>query len=98
MKRTATWAVYAAIPFALYLQFFGHNLVLQFVVACLAVLPLAAWIGASTEQLAHRIGPTYGAPHILPSSFIRCRSAPRPSSSSRTSSDCSSVSKRIAND
>jgi len=61
MKRTATWAVYAAIPFALYLQFFGHNLVLQFVVACLAVLPLAAWIGASTEQLAHRMGPTYGA-------------------------------------
>src|SRR5713226_10360705 len=32
-----------------------------FVFACLAVLPLAAWIGASTEQLAHRMGPTYGA-------------------------------------
>src|SRR5438477_6230290 len=61
MKRTATWAVYAAIPFALYLQSFGHNLVLQFVVACLAVLPLAAWIGIATEQLAHRMGPTYGA-------------------------------------
>jgi len=61
MKRTATWVFYAAIPFAIYLQFFGHNLVLQFVVACLAVLPLAAWIGASTEQLAHRMGPTYGA-------------------------------------
>jgi Ca2+:H+ antiporter len=61
MKRAATYLFYAAIPFAIYLQFFGHNLVLQFIVACLAVLPLAAWIGVSTEQLAHRMGPTYGA-------------------------------------
>jgi Ca2+:H+ antiporter len=61
MKRLATYVFYAAIPFAIYLQFFGHNLVLQFIVACLAVLPLAAWIGSSTEQLAHRMGPTYGA-------------------------------------
>ncbi|MCU1229521.1 MAG: Ca(2+)/H(+) antiporter [Acidobacteria bacterium] len=61
MKRLATCLFYAAIPFAIYLQFFGGNLVLQFIVACLAVLPLAAWIGASTEQLAHRMGPTYGA-------------------------------------
>src|SRR3954451_5906631 len=61
MKRLATYLFYAAIPFAIYLQFFGGNLVLQFIVACLAVLPLAAWIGASTEQLAHRMGPTYGA-------------------------------------
>src|SRR3954453_4596895 len=38
----------------------GH-LVAEFVFACAAVLPLAAWIGVSTEQLAHRMGPTYGA-------------------------------------
>ncbi len=31
------------------------------VFACLAVLPLAAWIGVGTEQLAHRMGPTAGA-------------------------------------
>src|SRR3954452_18218833 len=38
----------------------GH-LVAEFVFACAAVLPLAAWIGVSTEQLAHRMGATYGA-------------------------------------
>ena len=61
MKRIVSWAFYAAIPVALYLQFTHGNLVWQFLFACAAVLPLAAWIGASTEQLAHRMGPTYGA-------------------------------------
>src|SRR4051812_49464559 len=37
------------------------SLVWEFVFACCAVLPLAAWIGISTEQLAHRMGSTYGA-------------------------------------
>jgi len=61
MKRIATWLLYATIPVAIALQFLHANLVWEFVFACLAVLPLAAWIGASTEQLAHRMGPTYGA-------------------------------------
>lgn len=61
MKRAATYLLYATIPVAIALQFLHANLVLEFVFACLAVLPLAAWIGASTEQLAHRMGPTYGA-------------------------------------
>src|SRR5437870_12974344 len=37
------------------------SLVAQFILSCVAVLPLAAWIGIATEQLAHRMGPTYGA-------------------------------------
>src|SRR5207253_5033118 len=41
--------------------FMHASLVWEFVFACTAVLPLAAWIGQSTEQLAHRMGPTYGA-------------------------------------
>jgi Ca2+:H+ antiporter len=53
--------VYATIPVAITLQFLHTSLVWQFVFACAAVLPLAAWIGVSTEQLAHRMGPTYGA-------------------------------------
>jgi len=61
MKRVATWLLYATIPVAIALQFLHTRLVAQFVFSCLAVLPLAAWIGASTEQLAHRMGPTYGA-------------------------------------
>lgn len=61
MKRVLTYVLYATIPVAIALQFLHANLVLEFVFACLAVLPLAAWIGFSTEQLAHRMGPTYGA-------------------------------------
>ena len=61
MKRAAHWALYATIPVAIYLQVSHRNLVWQFVFACAAVLPIAAWIGISTEQLAQRMGPTAGA-------------------------------------
>ena len=61
MKRAATYVLYASIPVAIALQFRHDNLVAQFIFACIAVLPLAAWIGMSTEQLAQRMGPTYGA-------------------------------------
>jgi len=61
VKRAAHWALYATIPIAIFLQFSHRSLTWLFVFACLAVLPLAAWIGISTEQLAHRMGPTAGA-------------------------------------
>jgi len=61
VKRAAHWALYATIPIALVLQITHRNLVWLFLFACLAVLPLAAWIGVGTEQLAHRMGPTAGA-------------------------------------
>src|SRR5437762_7622201 len=56
MKRALTWLLYAAIPAAVSLQFMHASLVAQFILSCIAVLPLAAWIGASTEHLAHRMG------------------------------------------
>jgi len=61
MKHIAKWLAWATIPVALYLQFFTHELVWQFILSCVAVIPVAAWIGHSTEHLAHRMGPTYGA-------------------------------------
>src|SRR5947209_17510157 len=61
MKRIIRWLVYATVPAALALELMHGNLVWQFVISCIAVLPLAAWIGHATEQLAHRMGPTYGA-------------------------------------
>jgi len=61
VKRILKWLLYATIPVAIALQFLHTSLVWQFVFACAAVLPLAAWIGVATEHLAHRMGPTYGA-------------------------------------
>jgi Ca2+:H+ antiporter len=61
MKRALKWLVYATIPVALFLQFTHGALLPQFIFSCLAVLPVAAWIGLGTEHLAHRLGPTYGA-------------------------------------
>ncbi len=61
VKRAAQWVLYATIPIAIGLQLASANLVIEFIFACLAVIPLAAWIGFSTEQLAHRMGSTYGA-------------------------------------
>jgi len=60
MKRAAKYVLYATIPVAIALQFLHVHLVWAFVFACLAVLPLAAWIGVATEQLAQRMGSTYG--------------------------------------
>src|SRR3982751_5307126 len=61
MKRIAKYLVCATIPIAIVLQFLHASLVWEFIFACAAVLPLAAWIGVSTEQLSHRMGATYGA-------------------------------------
>jgi Ca2+:H+ antiporter len=61
VKRVACWILYTTIPVAIYLQVTHGDRVWLFVFACLAVLPLAAWIGVSTEQLARRMGPTVGA-------------------------------------
>jgi Ca2+:H+ antiporter len=61
MLRIARWVLYATIPVALFLQFRRGDLVWQFVFSCLAVLPVAVWIGSATEHLSHRMGPTYGA-------------------------------------
>ena len=61
MKRVAAYILYATIPVALVLQFRHGSLVWLFIFSAVAILPLAAWIGASTEQLAHRMGSTAGA-------------------------------------
>lgn len=61
VKKAVKWAVYATIPVALFLQFTHGNMVARFIFSCLAILPVAAWIGHGTEHLAHRLGPTYGA-------------------------------------
>jgi len=61
MRRAAQFVFYATIPVAIYMQFTHGPVVWEFVFACAAVIPIAAWIGMATEQLARRMGPTYGA-------------------------------------
>jgi Ca2+:H+ antiporter len=61
MKRIGSWLLYATVVVAIALQFLHVDLVWEFVFACVAVIPLAGRIGTSTEHLAKRMGPTYGA-------------------------------------
>src|SRR5512146_120745 len=61
MKALLKWVLFATIPVAISLQFIEAGAVPLFVLSVLAVLPVAAWIGVSTEHLAARMGPTYGA-------------------------------------
>jgi Ca2+:H+ antiporter len=50
-----------AIPVSLYLGYAGHFPPLAvFIAACVAVLPLAGYMGEATEHLAARTGPTLG--------------------------------------
>ena len=76
MQRILRWLLYATIPIAIALQFIHGHLVAEFVFACAAVLPLAAWIGVSTEQLAHRMGSTFGA--LFNATFGNFAEMPKP--------------------
>jgi Ca2+:H+ antiporter len=49
------------VPLAIGLEFLkpgSHTLI--FIVSCLAIVPLAGWLGTATEQLAHRTGEGVG--------------------------------------
>lgn len=50
----------AAVPVALALNFYGADPRILFVVTCLAVLPVASYMGEATEHLAEHTGPTTG--------------------------------------
>ena len=49
------------IPVAIALQFMHAKPAWLFIVSAIAVLPIAGWIGKSTEHLAARMGSTWGA-------------------------------------
>lgn len=50
-----------AVPASIVLERVIHASALPvFIVACLAILPLASYMGEATEHLAHRTGPTIG--------------------------------------
>ena len=50
----------AAVPVSVILAWLGQSPVAVFACACLAVLPLAGYMGEATEHLAEKTGPTVG--------------------------------------
>jgi Ca2+:H+ antiporter len=48
------------VPIAIALRLFFRNDALLFIVSCLAVIPLAGWMGRATEHLAERTGEGIG--------------------------------------
>ncbi len=62
MRRTIPWRVLLllAVPASLVLSWLHASPVLVFTCACLAVLPLAGYMGEATEHVAQKTGPTIG--------------------------------------
>ena len=61
-RRGLSWRslVLLAVPVSVTLAWLGQSPVLVFACACLAVLPLAGYMGEATEHLAEKTGPTVG--------------------------------------
>ncbi|MGY8686312.1 MAG: calcium/proton exchanger [Verrucomicrobiales bacterium] len=53
LKPSLDWLL-ICIPFAVYFHHFQHEPTLAFILACVAIIPLAGWMGKSTEHLAER--------------------------------------------
>lgn len=48
------------VPISLTAHFLGWSPLVIFITACLAILPLAAWMGTATEEIAIVVGPSIG--------------------------------------
>ncbi len=59
LKPSLDWLL-VFIPIAIALKVLGSNPTWLFITACLAVIPLAGWMGHSTEHLANKVGEGLG--------------------------------------
>jgi Ca2+:H+ antiporter len=50
----------AFVPISIAAIFFGWGSLIIFITAALAILPLAAWMGTATEEIAVVVGPSFG--------------------------------------
>lgn len=48
------------VPVSILAHYLGWSELIVFVTACLAILPLAAWMGTATEEIAVVVGPSLG--------------------------------------
>src|ERR1051326_2153336 len=68
LKPSLDWLlVFVPVAFAVRYVPAWHNQTALFVVAALAIIPIAGWMGNATEQLAHRMGEGIGG--LLNASF-----------------------------
>ena len=65
-KPSINWLL-IFVPISIGLHFFGHSETLLFISACLAVIPLAGWMGHATEELSTHLGE--GAGGLLNATF-----------------------------
>lgn len=60
LKPSLNWLL-VFVPATVALEFMGtHSPTLLFITSCLAILPLAGWLGRATEHLAERTGESIG--------------------------------------
>ncbi len=58
-KPSLNWLL-AFIPIAAYCEYATHNHTAIFITACLAIIPIAGWMGEATEHLAEKTGEGIG--------------------------------------
>ena len=59
LKPSLDWLL-ICVPIAIALRFMGSSPTWLFIIACLAVVPLAGWMGRATEHLAEKVGEGIG--------------------------------------
>ncbi|MEB3230693.1 MAG: calcium/proton exchanger [Leptolyngbyaceae bacterium] len=60
IKNLISWGFLIFIPISLAAHFLGWGELTVFITACFAIIPLAAWMGTATEEVAVVVGPTLG--------------------------------------
>ena len=60
LKPSLNWLL-IFIPIAAYFEFATSNHTATFISACLAIIPIAGWMGEATEHLAEKTGEGIGA-------------------------------------
>ena len=59
LKPSLDWLL-VCVPIAIFMRLIGASSTALFIVACLAVIPLAGWMGKATEHLAEKVGEGIG--------------------------------------
>ena len=73
IKNVIFYGFLGFIPVSLAAHFLGWSDLVIFVTAALAIIPLAGWMGAATEEIAVVVGPSLGG--LMNATFWQCNRA-----------------------